>query len=131
MVFLGILAHLPQGTIAAMMRATITGMPGELTKVGLNTYIDPRLEGGRFNRCTTKDIVEVEHFRGDEAANNLGQQALMGKVVVSQAGPIAALGAGEQGQILRMALIQKTFGGRQIQPLHHQGYCRGRALQRR
>ena len=43
------------------------------------------------------------------AANNLGQQALMGKVVVSQAGPIAALGAGEQGQILRMALIQKTF----------------------
>ena len=58
--------NLPQGTIAAMMRATITGMPGELTKVGLNTYIDPRLEGGRFNRCTTKDIVEVEHFRGDE-----------------------------------------------------------------
>ena len=46
------------------------------------------------------------------ATNNLGQQALMGKVVVSQAGPIAALGAGEQGQILRMALIQKTFFNR-------------------
>lgn len=58
--------NLPQGTIAAMMRARITGMPGELTKVGLNTYIDPRLEGGKFNSVTTKDIVEVEHFRGEE-----------------------------------------------------------------
>ena len=51
--------NLPRGTIAAIMRTTITDMPGELTKVGLNTYIDPRPEGGRFNRCTTKDIVKV------------------------------------------------------------------------
>lgn len=58
--------NLPQGVIAAMMRAAITGMPGELTKVGLNTYIDPRLEGGKFNSATTKDIIEVEHFRGEE-----------------------------------------------------------------
>ena len=33
--------------------------PGVFSKVGLHTYIDPRLEGGKMNAITTEDLVRV------------------------------------------------------------------------
>ena len=35
-------------------------------KTGLMTFVDPRLEGGRLNKVTTKDIVKVINFEGQE-----------------------------------------------------------------
>lgn len=58
--------NFPQGVIAAMFHSAIIGKPGELTKVGLNTFVDPRIEGGRLNDITKENIVEVERFRGEE-----------------------------------------------------------------
>jgi acyl CoA:acetate/3-ketoacid CoA transferase len=40
--------------------------PGVLTRVGLDTYVDPRRSGGRMNEATTDDIVEVVKFDGQE-----------------------------------------------------------------
>lgn len=59
---------LPQGQIAHLYRATAYGNPGKLTKIGLGTFIDPRLEGGKMNERTRKlpDLVEVVEFRGEE-----------------------------------------------------------------
>jgi len=58
--------NLPQGVISSMFRNAINGKPGELSKVGLKTYIDPRLEGGKLNEITKEDLVEVVNFRGEE-----------------------------------------------------------------
>jgi acyl CoA:acetate/3-ketoacid CoA transferase len=58
--------NFPQGVLSHMYRAVAAKMPGVITKVGLGTYIDPRLEGGRMNAATTEDLVEVLTIKGEE-----------------------------------------------------------------
>lgn len=58
--------NLPQGTVAHLYRAAAGKKPGVMTKVGLGTFIDPRVEGGKLNSKTTEDIVKVMEIDGQE-----------------------------------------------------------------
>lgn len=58
--------NLPQGIIAKLYRSCASGSPGLFSKVGLHTYVDPRLGGGRVNRVTTEDIVKLVEVDGEE-----------------------------------------------------------------
>lgn len=58
--------NLPQGVIVNLWREIAAHRPGLITKVGLGTYVDPRVTGGRFNEVTTEDIVKVVNFEGEE-----------------------------------------------------------------
>lgn len=51
--------NLPMGVMTHMIRDTAAGKPGTITHVGLGTFVDPRLEGGRLNNLTRKNIVRV------------------------------------------------------------------------
>jgi propionate CoA-transferase len=57
---------IPGGVLSLLYREVAGGRPGLVTRVGLGTYVDPRVEGGRLNARTTGSIAEVIQLAGRE-----------------------------------------------------------------
>ena len=52
------------GVMMHWLREIARRSPGYLTEVGIGTFVDPELGGGKVTPCTTDDIVEKFEFRG-------------------------------------------------------------------
>ena len=58
--------NLPQGLLTNLYRAVAGKKPGVFSKVGLGTFVDPRIEGGKVNASATEDLVEIVELGGEE-----------------------------------------------------------------
>jgi propionate CoA-transferase len=58
--------NVPSGILFHMHRESAAGRPGVLTKVGMDTFVDPRRNGARMNACAPDEIVRLVQFEGDE-----------------------------------------------------------------
>lgn len=56
----------PQGVLAQWLREIAAGRPGLVSHIGLRTFIDPRVEGGKMNARTTEELIEVITLAGRE-----------------------------------------------------------------
>lgn len=53
---------LPMGQIISMYKAAASGKPGVLSRIGLSTFVDPRLEGGKMNQKAKDSGFEIVQF---------------------------------------------------------------------
>ncbi len=59
--------NLPLGCISHAIRAQASGVPGALSRVGLDIFVDPRREGPGINSISTsKDLVRLVQVEGEE-----------------------------------------------------------------
>lgn len=58
--------NFPQGVLSQMFRDIAAKRPRTINKIGLHTFVDPRISGGKINEKTTEDMVEIIEFDGED-----------------------------------------------------------------
>lgn len=108
---------LPQGVIATHYRYSTRLTPGLITKIGLNTNIDPRYKGGKVNAITKKDIVSLRKINGEDYLQYNFPKidiALLRGTYADINGNIYASHEAHLGEGYSVALAAKQNGGKVI-----------------
>lgn len=58
--------NFPEGVITDLYRNIAAGKLGALSRIGLETFVDPRLEGAKVNEAAREDLVELLTLNGEE-----------------------------------------------------------------
>ena len=105
---------LPQGALSQLIREVAAGRPGLITHVGLHTFVDPRMGGGRQTASSKDDLVEVIELLGKEwlfykpFSFNI---AFLRGTTADEDGNISMEQEAVFGEMLSMAQATKRCGG--------------------
>lgn len=108
--------NIPSGIMYDMARDAAAKRVGVLTKVGLDTFVDPRLNGCRMNEAaaTRGEIVHLVQFGGDSwlhFPNHAPQVAIIRGTTADERGNISMEHEGAVLGMVDLALAARNSGG--------------------
>ena len=106
--------NFPQGVVCVWLREVAAKRSGVITKVGLNTFIDPQQGGGRLNARTIEPLVERLTLDGEEWLRYRPFPVTVGLIRATTAdrrGNLSMEREGIIGEVLPIAQAAKNHGG--------------------
>jgi propionate CoA-transferase len=106
--------NFPQGVLCVLLREIAAKRSGVITKVGLNSFVDPQNGGGRLNARTTEPLVERLTLDNDTWLRYRAFPVTVGFIRATSAdrrGNLSMEREGLIGEVLPIAQAAKNHGG--------------------
>jgi acyl CoA:acetate/3-ketoacid CoA transferase len=106
--------NVPSGVLFDMHREVAQRRAGVMTKIGLHTFVDPRLEGCRMNDAARDAIVKLVEIDGEEYLhfpNIAPQVTIIRGTTADEIGNISMEHEGAYLGVLDLALAARNCGG--------------------
>jgi propionate CoA-transferase len=119
--------NFPQGIISHLYRAAASRKPVIVSRVGLETFVDPRHGGGKLNALATDDFVEVVTLNGKEYLQYKTPEIDVCFIRGTTADPLGNVTAEKEAayiDALTLAMATKANGGKVIVQVERVSDCK-------
>ena len=106
--------NFPEGVMVHLYRNIAGGKAGVLSRVGLETFVDPRLEGAKVNEAAEEDLVELLTLNGEEILYFTGKPINVALVRGTTADPEGNISLEKESlrlENLSLAMAARNSGG--------------------